>query len=225
MKKYISILQRSQLFAGVGEANIEAMLDCLSANLRDYKKGEYVLREGERVDNVMLLASGSLNIQKDDFWGNRSIVNHISAGEMFGEAYIAPESGPILNDVIALEDSVVMFFDFRKILTVCSSACKFHTTVIQNLFFAISEKNRQLVQKLGHMSKRTTRDKLISYLSEQAKRSGSSTFSIPFNRQQLADFLCVDRSAMSNELCKMRDDGLLTFDRNTFSLISQMNEL
>ena len=225
MKKYISILQRSQLFAGVGEANIEAMLDCLSANLRDYKKGEYVLREGERVDNVMLLASGSLNIQKDDFWGNRSIVNHISAGEMFGEAYIAPESGPLLNDVIALEDSVVMFFDFRKILTVCSSACKFHTTVIQNLFFAISEKNRQLVQKLGHMSRRTTREKLISYLSEQAKRSGSSTFSIPFNRQQLADFLCVDRSAMSNELCKMRDDGLLTFDRNTFSLISQMNEL
>ena len=225
MKKYISILQRSQLFAGVGEANIEAMLDCLSANLRDYKKGEYVLREGERVDNVMLLASGSLNIQKDDFWGNRSIVNHISAGEMFGEAYIAPESGPILNDVIALEDSVVMFFDFRKILTVCSSACKFHTTVIQNLFFAISEKNRQLVQKLGHMSRRTTREKLISYLSEQAKRSGSSTFSIPFNRQQLADFLCVDRSAMSNELCKMRDDGLLTFKRNKFSLISQMNEL
>ena len=211
MKKYISILQRSQLFAGVGEANIEAMLDCLSANLRDYKKGEYVLREGERIDNVMLLASGSLNIQKDDFWGNRSIVNHISAGEMFGEAYIAPESGPLLNDVIALEDSVVMFFDFRKILTVCSSACKFHTTVIQNLFFAISEKNRQLVQKLGHMSKRTTRDKLISYLSEQAKRSGSSTFSIPFNRQQLADFLCVDRSAMSNELCKLRDEGLLTF--------------
>ena len=225
MKKYISILQRSQLFAGVGEANIEAMLDCLSANLRDYKKGEYVLREGERVDNVMLLASGSLNIQKDDFWGNRSIINHISAGEMFGEAYIAPESGPILNDVIALEDSDVMFFDFRKILTVCSSACRFHTNVVQNLFFAISEKNRQLVQKLGHMSKRTTRDKLISYLSEQAKRGGSSTFSIPFNRQQLSDFLCVDRSAMSNELCKMRDDGLLTFDRNTFSLISQMNEL
>lgn len=225
MKKYISILKKSRLFAGVGEADIEAMLDCLSAKLRGYKKGEYVLREGERVDNVMLLASGSLNIQKDDFWGNRSIINHISAGEMFGEAYIAPESGPLLNDVIALEDSDVMFFDFRKILTVCSSACKFHTIVIQNLFFAISEKNRQLVQKLGHMSKRTTRDKLISYLSEQAKRSGSSTFSIPFNRQQLADFLCVDRSAMSNELCKLRDEGLLTFERSRFTLISRINEI
>ena len=225
MKKYISILKKSRLFAGVGEVDIEAMLDCLSAKLRGYKKGEYVLREGEHIDNVMILASGSLNIQKDDFWGNRSIVNHISAGEMFGEAYIAPESGPILNDVIALEDSVVMFFDFRKILTVCSSACKFHTTVIQNLFFSISEKNRQLVQKLGHMSKRTTRDKLISYLSEQAKRSGSSTFSIPFNRQQLADFLCVDRSAMSNELCKLRDEGLLTFERGRFTLISRINEI
>ena len=225
MKKYISILKKSRLFAGVGEVDIEAMLDCLSAKLRGYKKGEYVLREGEHIDNVMILASGSLNIQKDDFWGNRSIVNHISAGEMFGEAYIAPESGPILNDVIALEDSVVMFFDFRKILTVCSSACKFHTTVIQNLFFSISEKNRQLVQKLGHMSRRTTREKLISYLSEQAKRSGSSTFSIPFNRQQLADFLCVDRSAMSNELCKMRDEGLLTFERSRFTLISRINEI
>lgn len=225
MNKYISILQRSQLFAGVGEANIEAMLDCLSAKLRGYKKGEYVLREGERVDNVMVLASGSLNIQKDDFWGNRSIVNHISAGEMFGEAYATPDSIPILNDVIALEDSDVMFFDFRKIFTVCSSACRFHTTVVQNLFFAISEKNRQLVQKLGHMSKRTTRDKLISYLSEQAKRSGSSTFSIPFNRQQLADFLCVDRSAMSNELCKLRDEGLLTFERSRFTLISRINEI
>ena len=225
MKKYISILQRSQLFAGVSEDDIEAMLDCLSAKMHSYKKGEYVLREGEHIDNVMLLASGSLIIQKDDFWGNRSIVNRISAGEMFGEAYATPDSIPILNDVIALEDSDVMFFDFRKILTVCSSACRFHTNVVQNLFFAISEKNRQLVQKLGHMSKRTTRDKLISYLSEQAKRSGSSTFSIPFNRQQLADFLCVDRSAMSNELCKMRDDGLLTFKRNKFSLISQMNEL
>ena len=225
MKKYISILKKSQLFSGVGEDDIEAMLNCLSAKLSTYKKGEYVLREGEYIDNIMILASGSLNIQKDDFWGNRNIINHISAGEMFGEAYVAPNSGPIMNDVIALEDSDVMFFDFRKILTVCSSTCKFHTTVVQNLFFAISEKNRQLVQKLGHMSKRTTREKLISYLSEEAKRNNSSTFTIPFNRQQLADFLCVDRSAMSNELCKMRDDGLLTFERSSFKLISQITEL
>ena len=91
--------------------------------------------------------------------------------------------------------------------------------ILQNLFFAISEKNRKLVQKLGHMSKRSTREKLISYLSEEAKRQNGARFSIPFNRQQLADFLSVDRSAMSNELCKMRDEGLLRFDKNRFELL------
>lgn len=138
---------------------------------------------------------------------------------MFGEAYVAPESGSLLNDVIAEEDSAVIFFDVRRILTVCSTACRFHSMVIQNLFFAISEKNRKLVQKIGHMSKRSTRAKLLSYLSEEAKRQNSSHFTIPFTRQQLADFLCVDRSAMSNELCKMRDEGLLQFAKNQFILL------
>ena len=137
---------------------------------------------------------------------------------MFGEAYVAPESGAILNDVIADTDSVVIFFDIRKIITVCPSACDFHSRVVQNLFFAISEKNRKLVQKLGHLSKRSTRAKLISYLSEESRRQNKSTFTIPFNRQQLADFLSVDRSAMSSELCKMRDEGLLSFEKNRFTL-------
>ena len=137
---------------------------------------------------------------------------------MFGEAYVAPDSGALLNDVIATEDSAVIFFDVNKILTVCSSACRFHSIVIQNLFYEISGKNRSLVQKLGHMSRRTTREKLLSYLSEQAKKQRSASFEIPFNRQQLADFLSVDRSAMSNELCKLRDEGLLSFERNRFQL-------
>ena len=143
----------------------------------------------------------------------------IGAGEMFGEAYVAPESGVLLKDVLAVEDCTVIFFDVKRIITVCSSACRFHSMVVQNLFFAISEKNRKLVQKLGYMSRRTTREKLIAYLSEEAKRQNSSEFSIPFNRQQLADFLSVDRSAMSNELCKMRDEGLLEFERSAFKLL------
>ena len=138
---------------------------------------------------------------------------------MFGESYVAPESGGLLNDVVAIEDSVVIFFDVKRILTTCSSACRFHAIVVQNLFFAISEKNRRLVQKLGHMSKRSTREKLISYLSEQARKQNSATFYIPFNRQQLADFLSVDRSAMSSELCKMRDEGLITFEKSRFTLL------
>lgn len=219
MKKYIPILKRTKLFAGVAEEEIAAMLSCLDARLCDYKKGEYVFRQGEHLHHITVLLSGELHIQHDDYWGNRAIVNRIAVGEMFGEAYLAPESDALLNDVVALEDSTVVFFDVRRIITACSSACRFHTMVIQNLFFAISEKNRRLVQKLGHISKRTTREKLISYLSEEAKRQNSASFTIPFNRQQLADFLSVDRSAMSNELCKMRDEGLLEFEKNQFKLV------
>ena len=138
---------------------------------------------------------------------------------MFGEAYVSPDSGALLNDVVAVKDSSVIFFDIYRILSVCPSACKFHSLVIKNLFFEISEKNRKLVAKLGHISNRTTREKLLSYLSDEAKRNKSSAFSIPFNRQQLADFLSVDRSAMSNELCKMRDEGLIEFNKNRFVLL------
>ncbi|MDD6145649.1 MAG: Crp/Fnr family transcriptional regulator, partial [Oscillospiraceae bacterium] len=173
---------------------------------------------GEILDDIPVLVKGKLLIQKDDYWGNRSILGNIDAGEMFGEAYAAPGSGPLLNDVVAVEDSAVLFFDVNRIMTTCSSACRFHTLVVQNLIFALSEKNRKLVQKLGHMSKRTTREKLISYLSEEAKKQNSSRFEIPFNRQQLADFLSVDRSAMSNELGKMRNEGLIAFHKNHFEL-------
>lgn len=219
MEKYIPILKKTKLFAGISEEEIASMLSCLDARLRTYKKGEYVLRQGEHLSHITVLVEGDLHVQNDDYWGNRTIVNRIGVGEMFGEAYIAPESGAILNDVVAIKDSTVMFFDVRRIMTVCSAACRFHSMVVQNLFFAISEKNRNLVQKLGHISKRSTREKLISYLSQEAKRQNSSTFIIPFNRQQLADFLSVDRSAMSNELCKMRDEGLLEFDKSAFKLL------
>lgn len=219
MKRYIPILKNTQLFSGASDEDIEAMLGCLQARLCTYKKGEYVLREGERIERLMMLVKGELHIQRDDYWGNRSIISMVGVGEMFGEAYAAPESGPLMNDVLAVEDSAVIFLDIGKLLTVCPNGCKFHAMAVKNLFFAISEKNRKLVRKLGYMSRRTTREKLIAYLSEEAKRQNSSAFSIPFNRQQLADFLSVDRSAMSNELCKLRDEGLIEFEKNRFRLL------
>lgn len=219
MKRYIPILKNTQLFSGASDEDIEAMLGCLQARLCTYKKGEYVLREGERIERLMMLVKGELHIQRDDYWGNRSIISMVGVGEMFGEAYAAPESGPLMNDVLAVEDSAVIFLDIGKLLMVCPNGCKFHAMAVKNLFFAISEKNRKLVRKLGYMSRRTTREKLIAYLSEEAKRQNSGAFSIPFNRQQLADFLSVDRSAMSNELCKLRDEGLIEFEKNRFRLL------
>lgn len=219
MDKYIRTLKGTKLFAGVAENEICSMLSCLDVRAEEYGKGEYVIHQGEHISTIMVLADGKLHIQQDDYWGNRSIIGNITAGEMFAEAYLAPESGSVLNDVVAVEDSTVIFLDARKIMTVCSSACRFHSIVVQNLFFTISEKNRKLVTKLGHISKRTTREKLISYLSEESGRYNSAEFSIPFNRQQLADFLSVDRSAMSAELCRMRDEGLLRFNKNHFILL------
>lgn len=219
MNKYIGVLKKTKLFSGVGEEDISSLLSCLGARFQSYKKGEYILREGEHISEIFVLAEGKIHIQKDNYWGSRSILSVLHAGEMFGEAYSSPESGVLLNDVVAIEDSSVIFFDVRRILTTCSSACRFHNMIVQNMFFAISDKNRKLVQKLGHMSERTTRAKLISYLSEEAKRRGSSAFTVPFNRQQLADYLSVDRSAMSNELCKMRDEGLIRFEKSKFELL------
>ena len=218
MTEFVPVLKRTKLFSGVGDDDISTMLSCLEARLLTYKKGEHVLRQGEHLSDILVLAEGSLHIQRDDYWGNRSILGHIGVGEIFGEAYVAPESGTLLNDVIAVEDSAVFFFDVKRVISTCSSACRFHTMVVQNLFFAISEKNRGLVQKLDYMSRRTTREKLLSYLSEEAKKQNSASITLPFNRQQLADYLSVDRSAMSNELCKMRDEGILEFEKNRFRL-------
>lgn len=219
MKEYLAVLKNTPMFAGVEEAGITAMLDCLHARLRRYPKGAYVFRQGDRMEEIPILVQGCLHIQRDDYWGSRSILGRLGPGEMFGEAYAAPDSEPLRNDVAAVEDSAVVFFDVRRVLGGCAAACPYHTQVVQNLFFALCGKNRTLVQKLGYLSQRTTRDKLMSYLSGEARRQNSADFVIPFNRQQLADYLSVDRSAMSSELCKLRDEGLLTFRKNHFTLL------
>lgn len=219
MENYLPVLKKSVLFSGVKEEDIRALLSCVEAKVRKYGKGEYVLQQGEYLDDIAVLTEGSLHIQNDDYWGNRSILGRISIGEIFGEAYAFSREEPLMNDVVAIEDSTVMFINAKKVISTCSSACRFHTLVVQNLFSVLSEKNKKLVQKLGHIGKRSTREKLISYLSQESKRQKSAEITIPFNRQQLADFLSVDRSAMSNELCKMRDEGLLTFRKNVFRLL------
>ncbi len=219
MEKYIAILKKSAIFYGINETDILSLLYCIDAKVIKYKKGTVILHQGDYLEDIAILLEGSLYIQSDDYWGNRSILGHISAGEIFGEAYALSKGEFLINDVVAIEDCSIIYLNAKKMLSTCASTCYFHTEVIKNMFFIISEKNRKLVQKLSHVTKRTTREKLISYLSEEAKKQNNSTITIPFNRQQLADFLSVDRSAMSNELCKMRDEGLLVFHKNTFKLL------
>ena len=219
MEKYLKVVEQSKLFKGIGEHEAVSMLSCLGAYQRSYQKGDCVFRKGERITAVALLLEGAVHIRKEDYWGNLSILNEISAGEVFGETYACLEVGEMLNNAVAVKNSQVLFLDVKRVLTTCSSACQFHGKLIQNLLSVLALKNKMLTQKLEHMSQRTTREKLLSYLSEQSLREGRPSFDIPFNRQQLADFLSVDRSAMSNELCRMRDEGILEFDRNHFVLL------
>ena len=218
MEKYLSMMKSTKIFSGISEKELPAMLKCLEARKCTFEKGEYIFRVGELIGEVALLLEGSVHIQKSDYWGNLSILNKIAPGEVFAEAYAVPGSGSMVHDAVAFSRCTVLFLDFRRILTMCTSSCRFHYQLLQNYFVILADKNRILTRKIEHMSQRTTREKLLSYLSEQSQLAGSASFSIPFNRQQLADFLAIDGSALSNVLSKMRKEGILEFEKNEFVL-------
>ena len=216
LKKYISVLRQTALFAGMADSEIEAAAARLNMRTQTYERGKTVYHSDQFIHAISILAVGQLMIQKDDYWGNRSVVNRIGVGEVFGEAFAMQEDEPFIHDVIALEDSVVLSFGPEHLFA--PDADKLTKRLVQNLLCSMAAKNRMLAQKIDSMAHRTTREKLTDYLSAQSQRAGSAHFSIPFNRQQLADYLGVDRSAMCTELGKMRDEGLLAFHKCAFDL-------
>lgn len=221
MKKYLPVLQNAPLFSGVSGDEILAMLSCLAATTGDYAKNEFILRRGDRAGAIGLVLAGSVHIIREDFWGNRNILATAAPGQLFAETYACAQSAALAVSVLAAEPATALYLNAQRILTSCSAACAFHARLIRNLLSALAEKNLLMNEKLIHMSQRTTREKLLSYLSAEAQRQGGPCFSVPFNRQQLADYLSVDRSAMSSELGRMRDEGLLQFSRNSFTLLQQ----
>jgi len=223
VEQYLTIMRKSALFGGIQENELLSMLGCLSARAASYQKNQFVFRRGEINAVIGMVLCGSVHMIKEDFWGNRTILGRASAGQLFGETFGCLQNEPLGVSAIAAESAEIMFLDVRKIMTTCSSACEFHTKLIRNLFSVLAEKNLLLTKKLEHMAQRTTREKLLSYLSAESQKGGSPAFEIPYNRQQLADYLCVDRSAMSNELCKLRDEGILTFQKNSFTLKDELS--
>ena len=213
------ILQDS-VFTGITIDEIKEMLTCLSARERIFQKDEIIYSYGEHITCLGIVLEGCVHIVKEDFWGNANLMSECLPGEVFGEAYAITSSEALEMNIFSATECRILFLEVAKVLSVCSSACEFHNRLIRNLLTLVSRKNFQLNRKLEHMSKRTTREKLLSYLSLESKKAGASTFTIPFNRQQLADYLSVDRSAMSNELCKLRDEGILSFQKNNFTLMS-----
>ena len=214
----LKILENSRLFAGIRVDEIQPMLSCLQAVERKYPRGAYIFHTGEEVRALALLVRGTAHIQKEDFWGNRSLLASLAAGDIFAEAYAMPGSGAMRSDVVAVESCTVLLMDVERVLSRCTNSCAFHARLTENLFVLLAEKNRILARKADYLAQRTTRQRLLAYLSEQAQRAGSAEFTIPFNRQQLADFLSVERSAMSAELSRMQAEGLIETERSWFHL-------
>jgi len=219
MKNYMGVLKTVQLFKGIEESDLQPLLSCLSAKAIQYGKGQTVFSSGERIERFGIVLSGEVQVVQDDYYGNRSILAKIDIGNLFGESFACAEMKTLPVSVITTTESELLFIDCHRLAVPCAKACGFHSRLIQNMLSIVSMKNISLTQKIEFTSKRSTREKLMAYLSAEAKKAGSSRFCIPFNRQELADYLSVERSAMSAELSKLRDDGVLKFHKNQFELL------
>lgn len=219
MKKYSNVLKTIKLFKDIEEADLQPLLSCLSARMVHYNSGQSIFLSGESIKQFGIVLSGQVNVVQDDYYGNRSILARIDVGNMFGESFACAEAETLPVSVIATTESEILFIDCHRLSSPCANACSFHSRLIQNMLRIVSMKNIDLTQKIEFTSKRTTREKLMAYLSAEAKKAGSNKFSIPFNRQELADYLSVERSAMSAELSKLKNDNVLKFHKNEFELL------
>ncbi len=219
MENYYEILRSCPLFDDIESENMAAMLGCLGASTKRFAKRETIIDEGSTAKYVGILLSGRAQITSTDFFGNRSIVAEISPTELFGESFACADVKSVPIDVVATEDCEILLIDCKKITHTCARGCDFHRTMIYNLMKVVARKNLVFHQKISITSKRTTREKLMAYLMIQAKRAQSDSFVIPFDRQELADYLEVDRSGLSAEISKLRNEGVLECERNYFKLL------
>lgn len=217
MEKYLTVFKGAPLMQGIGDEEIITLLNCLGARRRAYGKGAMIYLDGDTIRDVGIVLTGQVHVIREDSWGNRTIIARVDSGQMFGESYVCAGAESLPVSVQMVTAGEVLFIDYGKIITSCSSACTFHNRLIKNMLRIIAQKNLEMNRKIDHIAKRTTRAKLLSYLAGQAPRQGGR-FHIPFDRQELADYLCVDRSAMSKELGRMRDEGLIAFHKNEFEL-------
>lgn len=222
MDKYLFILENNPLFRGISQAEIREIIRCLDGRLIKRAKDTHILRAGDRTDSLGILLKGSFLVTQVDLWGHRSIIRKTFPGDIYAIPFAAKQGSTINVNLVAVEDCEILELNLQKVLTPCSEVCPYHHRLIGNLASVLAEKVFTLNDKITHMSKRTTREKLLSYLSSESRRQGKLSFDIPFDRQQLADFLCVERAAMSTELSKLQKDGYLKTNRNHFELFERI---
>lgn len=220
MKKYLPVLKKCSLFDRISDDDILKMLGCLGATVETYDKKYTVFTEGKPAKHIGIVLSGSVQIIRIDYFGNRSIVGIAGPSELFCEAFACAGTESLPVTVTADEPGEIMLIESSRILHTCNNACSFHQMLIFNLMKTMSRKNIELHQRLSITSKRSTREKLLSYLMLCAKREGKSSFNIPFDRQELADYLEVDRSGLSAEISKLRKEGIIESKKSSFTLLS-----
>lgn len=219
MQHFHPILERCPLFEGIRMEDLSAMLGCIGGHIVAAAKGQPLFREGDPATHIGMVLSGAVQLIREDYYGNRSIVAYVGPAELFGETYACAGADTLPVSVVADEDSQVLLMDCRRITTTCCNACAFHNRIIFNLLKLVATKSLVFDQKIQITSKRTTREKLMTYLLDQAKLQGSQAFTIPFDRQELADYLEVDRSGLSAEISKLRREGILKSEKNHFVLL------
>ena len=219
MDDYVKELIGSDVFAGLSEADACRVLDCALTKRQIYPSGSYIMHEGDRADYAGIILSGEVSIVFNDFWGNRALVGKLQAGEIFGDAYYYSPDKTIHINVLASADTDVLIIDYEKFISPCANNCECHNKVIRNLLGMFANKLTTMMRKMTFVSKRTLREKIMTYLSTEARLVGSNTITITLSRQELADYLHIDRSALSRELGNMQTDGLIDYYKNSFKLI------
>lgn len=219
MENYQKILKKCNLFSGIDEKDLSALLGCLCAKKRCYKKREIILNEGDFIKDIGIIISGEAQILRMDYYGNRSVIATVYPSEVFGEVFACAGEKQSPVAVVAQTDSEILFIDMSKIISPCSNACLFHRQIIDNLLKVLAKKNLALQQKTQIISKRFTREKLLAFLYIQAKKHKSNKFYIEYDRQTLADYLEVDRSGLSAEIGKLQKEGILKSNKNYFELL------
>lgn len=218
MNNFLEILSGCPLFDGIEQSDLNSMIVCLEGKTLDIAKGNPVLPEGSPARYVGVVLSGTVQVVREDYYGNRSIMTMLQPGELFAEAFSFAGIDTMPVSVIATKDSKVLLLDCRRILTSCSNSCHFHNVLMKNLLQGIARKNLALSQKIRYMSQKSTKEKIMAYLSDQAKQHGSREFVIPYDRQALADYLGVERSAMSAEIGKLKKSGQIDTKGSWFCL-------
>lgn len=217
-------LANTRLFRGMEPTDIDGMLGCLHAKERTYKKGDIIFVEGAPAEQIGVVLSSRVIIELGDVWGNNSVLSSIDPGGVFAEAYACVPGEPLMVNVTAAEDTEALLLNTGRVINPCSNVCPYHMQLVRNLLTLCAEKNLQLSRRILHTAPKSIRKRLLSYFSECIKRTGSYSFDIPYNRQQLADYLSVERSALSNELSLMQRDGLIRYDKNHFVIMERGGE-